>query len=61
MADDHINTLYEAAIEATEEAILNAMFCSVGMDGRDGRRAPAIPQEKVLELLRSGREIHVGH
>ncbi len=59
VADAHINTLYEAAIEATEEAILNAMFCSVGMTGRGGRYAPAIPQDTVLELLTSGREIHV--
>lgn len=60
VADEHINPLYEAAIEATEEAVLNAMFCSVGMNGRAGRHAPAIPQEKVLELLTTGRTIHVG-
>jgi D-alanine--D-alanine ligase len=60
VADEHINPLYEAAIEATEEAVLNAMFCSVGMAGRAGRHAPAIPQEKVLELLTTGRTIHVG-
>jgi len=61
VADAHINTLYEAAIETTEEAILNAMFCSVGMTGRSGRYAPAIPQNTVLELLTTGREIHAGH
>ncbi len=37
VADAHINTMYEAVIEATEEAVLNAMFCSVGVIGRDGR------------------------
>ncbi len=46
-----INCLYEAAIEVTEEAVLNAMFCSGGMDGRMGRMAPPIPTDMVLEIL----------
>ena len=52
VADTHINTMYEAVIEATEEAMLNAVFCSVGQTGRNGRQVPAIPQEMVVELLR---------
>jgi L-aminopeptidase/D-esterase-like protein len=56
--DAHIDLLYEAAVESTEEAVLNAVFCSGGMDGRSGRRAPALPQERVIELLRTGRPIH---
>ncbi len=60
VADTHINTLYEAVIEATEEAVLNAMFCSAGVRGREGREAPAIPQEATLELLRNNGEINVG-
>jgi L-aminopeptidase/D-esterase-like protein len=51
IADPFINPLYEAAIEATEEAVLNAMFCSNGMTGREQRMAPAIPQDKVDEIL----------
>jgi D-alanine--D-alanine ligase len=46
-----INYLYEAAVEVTEEAVLNAMFCSGGMDGRMGRMAPPIPTDIVLEIL----------
>lgn len=51
IADPFINPLYETAIEATEEAVLNAMFCSNGMTGRAQRIAPAIPQDKVDEIL----------
>jgi L-aminopeptidase/D-esterase-like protein len=51
IADPFINPLYEAAIEATEEAVLNAMFCSNGMTGRQQRTAPAIPHDKVNEIL----------
>lgn len=61
VADAHVNTLYEAAIEATEEAVLNSMFCSSGMSGRCGRFAPAIPQDAVLELLGKGKGAHAGH
>ncbi len=46
--------MYEAVIEATEEAVLNAMFCSVGASGRDGREAPPIPQEEVRDLIQKG-------
>ncbi|MBN2536910.1 P1 family peptidase [candidate division WOR-3 bacterium] len=57
IADDFINELYEAAIEATEESVLNAIACSVGMDGRDGHGAPALPVEQLFELLRRGRPL----
>ncbi len=51
VSDEHINPLYEAAVEATEEAILNAMFYSPGQKGREGREAPPIPSDAVLEIL----------
>ena len=60
VADPHINTMYEAVIEATEEAVLNAMFCSVGVKGRDEREAPAIPQEMIREIFEKGRTVDAG-
>ena len=61
ISDYHINTVYEAVMEATEEAVLNAIFCSNGMSGRLQRWCPAVPQERVVELLKKGREIHESH
>jgi len=58
ISDAHINEVYEAVIEATEESVLNAIFCSSGMSGRKGRWAPAIPSEEVMALLAKGRTIH---
>lgn len=55
VTDEHINPLYEAVIEATEEAVLNAIFCSSGQTGRRDRYAPPVPTEKILELLRQGK------
>ncbi len=60
MGDTHISDVYEATIEATEEAILNAIFKSSGMKGREGRIAPAIPQGRVIEILNEGRHIDEG-
>ena len=57
----YINTLYEAVIEATEEAVLNAIFCSNGMNGRLQRWCPPIPHQRVIELLQQGRQIHESH
>jgi D-alanine--D-alanine ligase len=51
VTDEFINPLYEAVVEATEEAVLNAMFCSSGMSGREDRFAPSIPVDTVLHML----------
>lgn len=61
VSEHYINTLYEAVIEATEEAVLNAMFCSNGMNGRLQRWCPPIPHQRVIELLNEGRHIHESH
>ena len=55
VSDYHINLVYEAVIEATEEAVMNAIFCSNGMNGREQRWCPPIPPERVIELLDKGR------
>jgi L-aminopeptidase/D-esterase-like protein len=61
ISDAHINPVYEATIEATEEAVLNAIFCSNGMTGRSDRFCPALPVDLVLESLKKGVEINESH
>lgn len=53
--DSRINLLYEAVIEATEEAVLNAIFCSKGIKGRGSNYSPPVPYEEVLKLMKPGR------
>jgi len=60
ISDAYINDFYEAAIESTEEAVLNAIYCSNGMTGREGRISPPIPHDRTIEFLNLGRGIHVG-
>lgn len=52
LRDDAISPLYQAAVEAVEEAVLNSLFAAVSVTGRDGNRAPALPTQLVLELLK---------
>lgn len=54
LRDEAISPLFQAAIEAVEEAVLNSLFAAVSVTGRDGHRAPALPTERVLDLLRRG-------
>lgn len=46
-----MSPLFLAAVEATEEAILNSLFMAESMTGEDGRTQPAIPIDKVLEIM----------
>jgi len=43
--------LFLAAVEATEEAILNSIFMAETMTGHDGRTMEAIPVDRVLEII----------
>ena len=45
-----MSRLFLAAAEACEEAILNSMFKAEDMEGKDGRKARALPLNKLKEL-----------
>ncbi|KID95579.1 peptidase family T4 protein, partial [Metarhizium majus ARSEF 297] len=49
--NDTINGLFEAAADATEEAIYNAMFMAESMTGYKGRRVPALDLDDVKRIV----------
>ena len=51
LLDHRLDPLYRAVIEATEEAILNALCMADPMSGINNHFAPALPLEQVRELL----------
>jgi D-aminopeptidase len=54
--DQVIDGLFDGVIEATEEAILNAMVAAETMTGRDGITAHALPHDRLVEVMtRYGR------
>jgi D-aminopeptidase len=50
--ETEIYPLLEAASEATEEAIVNALFMATDMVGRDGSEVHALPLSRTLEVLK---------
>ena len=52
LRNDAMTPLFLAAIEATEEAILNSMFMAQDMTGHEGRRVPALPVPEILPILK---------
>ncbi len=56
LSDDVIDPVYEAAVQATEEAIINAMLAAGTMTGANWYRVPALPHAPLREVLaRHGR------
>ena len=50
-----MSPLFLAAVEATEEAILNSLFAAETMTGHEGRTIEALPLDKVINLLEHSR------
>ena len=55
--DDATSPLFLAAIEATEEAILNSLTMATTMKGMRGVTAEAIPMDKVMGILREYKRV----
>jgi D-aminopeptidase len=47
-----LDRFFEATVQAVEEAVLNALVANEAMTGRDGNRVPAMPRERVVDLVR---------
>ena len=45
-----LDPYYEAVVQATEEAVVNALVANEDMTGRDGHRTPALPRDLVRDL-----------
>ena len=58
--DEYLDPFFGAVVEATEEAVLDALFAAETTIGRDGHVVPALPIERTVELLaEAGRPVHL--
>jgi D-aminopeptidase len=57
LPNESVSPLFQAVVEATEEAVINALFAAETMDGHQGR-IEALPVESVVRLHggRAGQE-----
>jgi D-aminopeptidase len=54
LGNDAMSPLFEAAIEATEEAIINSLFKATTVTGQ-GHTVEALPLEKTRQILQKHR------
>jgi D-aminopeptidase len=52
LGNDAMSPLFEAVVEATEEAIYNSLFKATTVTGRDAHSVEALPIEKTVEILK---------
>ena len=52
LPNDLINPLFEATVQATEEAIINAMVAAETMEGINGNKAYGLPHKLVMDVLK---------
>ncbi len=52
LGDEAMSPLFLAAAEAAEEAILDSMFKSGRMEGKEGRVAEALPLDRLKEIMK---------
>ena len=55
LPNERITPLFQAVVEATEEAVINSLFASEAMAGHQGR-IEALPVDEVVRLYRASRD-----
>jgi len=54
LPNDQMSPLFEATVEATEEAVINSLFAATTTDG-NGHHIDALPVDQVMKLYRRAR------
>ena len=57
LADGELDPLFAATVDATEEAVVNALWSAERVVGREGRVAEPLPHDEVVGLLRAHRRL----
>jgi D-aminopeptidase len=61
LANDGLDPLFLAVVQATEEAIVNALVAARDMQGTDGNVAKALPHAELVTLLKRYGRYHAPH
>lgn len=57
LTNDAVSPLFMAAIEATEEAIINSLFAATTIKGVDGHTAETLPVDKLIVIMKKYNRI----
>jgi D-aminopeptidase len=53
--NDHMDPIFTAVVQSTEEAIINALVDNQTMTGRDNHRVDALPHDRLREIMKRFR------
>jgi len=59
LANDQMDSLFEATVQATEEAVVNAMIAAKTMTGINDHTVEALPHDRLCEVLRKYNRLTV--
>ena len=59
LANDQMDSLFEATVQATEEAVVNAMIAAKTMTGINGHTVEALPHDRLREVLKKYNRLTV--
>ena len=57
LQNDFVSPVFMAAIEATEEAVINSLLMAVTTTGKDGHTVEALPMDKLIPILKKYHRI----
>jgi D-aminopeptidase len=52
LPNDRMDALFEGTVQATEEAVVNALVAAQTMTGADGHKVEALPHDRLREVLK---------
>jgi D-aminopeptidase len=52
LPNDRMDALFEATVQATEEAVVNALVAASTMTGAEGHTVEALPHNRLREVLK---------
>ncbi|HEY7816749.1 MAG TPA: P1 family peptidase, partial [Vicinamibacteria bacterium] len=58
LRNDDLSPIFQATIEATEEAVYNSMLKAVDVEGHEGHRVEALPIDRLLEIGKKYNRLH---
>jgi L-aminopeptidase/D-esterase-like protein len=50
--NDRLDPIFAAVVQATEEAVVNALVDNQSMTGRDDHHVEALPHDRLLKLIK---------
>jgi D-aminopeptidase len=61
LPNGRMDALFEATVQATEEAVVNALVAARTMTGADGHTVEALPHDKLREVLKKYNRLAESH